>query len=110
MRASADLRRHSAACITPIRILAGFANWRDTRKRYSGLPLHGPEMPDRSPRRDCFRGGGDGVRVDAVVAVEFGDRAGLAEMLDPERADTVAGDRAEPTKRRRVAVDHGDQG
>jgi hypothetical protein len=32
--------------------------------------------------RDRLRGGGDGVRVDAVVAAEVGYRAGLAEMLE----------------------------
>ena len=43
------------------------------------------EMADRAPRRDSLGGGDDGVGVDAVVAVEVLDRAGLAEMLDAER-------------------------
>ena len=49
-----------------------------------------PEMPDRTPRRDGLGGGNDGVGVDAVVAVEVGDRAGLAEMLDAERPHAMA--------------------
>jgi hypothetical protein len=35
-------------------------------------------MPNRPPWRDRLRGGDDGVGVDAVVPVEFGERAGLA--------------------------------
>ena len=66
------------------------------------------QMPDRPAGRDRLRGGDDGVGVDAVVPVELGERAGLAEMLDAERARAMAGDRAEPGQRRRVAVEHGD--
>ena len=47
-------------------------------------------MPDRPARRDRLRGGDDRVGVDAVVPVEVGERAGLAEMLDAERAHAMA--------------------
>ena len=56
-------------------------------------------------RRDRLRRRQDAVGVDAVVAVEVGDRAGLAEMLDAERPRAVAVHGAEPAERRRVAVD-----
>jgi hypothetical protein len=55
---------------------------------------HHPEMPYRPPQRDSLRSGDDGVGVDAVVAVEVGDRAGLAEMLDAERPHAMAKDSA----------------
>src|SRR5579872_4659347 len=48
----------------------------------------------------------DGVRIDAVVAIEIVDRAGLAEMLDAERFHPMAAYAAEPGQRRRVSVDH----
>ena len=48
------------------------------------------------PGRDRLGGGDDGVGVDAVVAVEILDRAGLAEMLDAERPHAVAMDGAKP--------------
>src|SRR5580692_1975042 len=67
-----------------------------------------PEIPDRPPRRDGFGGGDDGVGVDAVVAVEILDRAGLAEMLDTERPHAVAMDGAEPGQGRRMTVEHAD--
>src|SRR5580704_6258380 len=67
-----------------------------------------PEITDRPTRRDRLRGGDDGVGVDAVVPVEVRDRAGLAEMLDTERPDLMAEDRAEPGQRCRVAIEHAD--
>src|ERR1700680_2940595 len=73
------------------------------------LSLHRPEIPDRPPGRDRFRRGDDRVRVDAVGAVEVGDRPGLAEMLYSERPHAVAGDRAEPAEGGRMAVEHRDQ-
>ena len=59
-------------------------------------------MADRAARRDCLRGGDDRVRIDAVVAVELRERAGLAEMLHPERARAMAMDRADVRARGRV--------
>ena len=50
----------------------------------------------------------DRVGVDAVVAVEIADGAGLAELLDPQRFQPVAADAAEPAQRRRMAIDHAD--
>src|SRR5580700_12158934 len=67
-----------------------------------------PEMPDRTPRRYGLGGGDDGVGVDAVVAIEVLDRAGLAEMLDAERPHAMAVDRAEPGQGRRMTVQHAD--
>ena len=52
-------------------------------------------MPDRPPGRDRLGRRHDTLRVDAEVAVEIGDGASLAEMLDPERADAVAAHAAE---------------
>src|SRR5580698_4560655 len=66
------------------------------------------EMTDRAPRRYRLGGGDDGVGVDAVVAVEVLDRAGLAEMLDAERPYAMAVDGAEPRQGRRMAVEHAD--
>ncbi|GCC48310.1 hypothetical protein chiPu_0032226, partial [Chiloscyllium punctatum] len=64
-------------------------------------------MPHRGAGRDAFRSIDDGVGVDAVVPVEVGDGAGLAEMLDAERLEAVAAHAAEPAERGRMAVDHG---
>src|SRR5260221_1678963 len=64
-------------------------------------------MPDRGADGQGFGGIDDGVGVDAVVAVEVADRAGLAELLDAERLDAVAADAAEPAECCRVAIDHG---
>ena len=47
-------------------------------------------MTDRAAGSDRLGGGDDGVGVDSVMAIEVGDRAGLAEMLDPERARAMA--------------------
>src|SRR6516164_6496743 len=61
-------------------------------------------------RTDCetFGGVDNGVSVFAILAIELIDGAGLAEMLDPERLDTMPAHAAKPPKGRRVAVYHGD--
>ena len=51
----------------------------------------------------------DRVGVDAVVTIEIGNGAGLAEMLDAERPHPMTADRAEPGERRRMAIEHGDE-
>ena len=56
----------------------------------------------------AFRRINDGIRIHAVVTIEIVDRAGLAELLDPQRLDAMATDRAQPAQRRRMAVDDGD--
>ena len=48
------------------------------------------------PAADALGGGQDGVHVEAVVAVELGDGARLAEVLDAQRAHAVAAHAAEP--------------
>ena len=67
------------------------------------------QMPDRPPGRQCLRGRDDRLAVDAVMAIEIRDRAGLAEMLDAQRARAVPGHGAQPAERRRMAIEHGDQ-
>src|SRR5690242_7581997 len=64
-------------------------------------------MPHRRSHREAFRRIDDGVGVDAVVAIEVVNGAGLAELLDAERLDAVAAHAAEPAERSRMAVDHG---
>src|SRR3954452_853201 len=64
-------------------------------------------MQHRRAGGEAFGRIDDGVGVDAVVAVEVGDGASLAELLDAERLDAVATDAAEPAQRRRMAIDHG---
>ena len=66
-------------------------------------------MPDRPPRRDGLRGGDNGVGVDAVMLVEIGEAPGLSEMLDAERARAMARNGTEPSERRWMAIEHGDQ-
>src|SRR5690242_14129673 len=44
------------------------------------------QMPDRPARRDGLCGGHNRIRIDTIVLVEVGNRTGLAEMLDTERA------------------------
>src|SRR5215813_11325630 len=65
-------------------------------------------MPDRRADGETFRRIDDGVGVEAMVAVEVVNGAGLAKMFDTERLDAVAADAAEPAERGRMAVDHGD--
>lgn len=64
----------------------------------------------RRAGRGSLRGMEDGVRVDAVVAIEVLNRAGLAEMLDTGRLDQVAMDTTEPGECCRMSVDDGDDG
>src|SRR5690348_12989374 len=59
-------------------------------------PLHRHlAMEHRRARGEAFRRIDDRIRVDAVVAIEVGDGAGLAELLDAERLDAVAADTTE---------------
>src|ERR1700721_2742439 len=83
----------------------------------SGLALRAPRndelhrhfaVPHWRPRREAFGGVDDGVGVEAVMAIEVVDGAGLAEMLDAERLDAMPAHAAEPAERGRMAVDHGD--
>ena len=55
-------------------------------------------MPHRRARGEAFGCVDDGVGVDAVVAIEVVDRAGLAEVLDAERFDAMAAHAAEPAQ------------
>src|SRR5665213_3843455 len=66
-------------------------------------------MPDRTARRYRLRRADDRLGVDAIVVIEVGDRAGLAEMLDAQRPGAMPEDRAEPGERRRVSIENGDQ-
>src|SRR5215218_1789314 len=66
-------------------------------------------MADGAARRDDLGRRDDALRVDPKVAVEVGDGASLAKLLDAERAGAVAHHRAEPGQSRRVAVEHGDE-
>jgi len=79
-----------------------------SRSSWNSCSRQRSQVPDRPARGE--RGGGcdDGIGVDAVVPVELGDRAGLAEMFDAERPDPMAVDGAQPAKRRRMAVEHAD--
>ena len=60
-------------------------------------------------RLDGLRSGNDGVGVDAIVTIKIGEGAGLAEMLDAEWPHAMAVDRPEPSERRRMTVEHGDE-
>src|SRR5579859_1667902 len=72
------------------------------------IPSHGQfAVTHRRPGGEAFGRIDDGVRIDAVMAIEDVDRAGLAEMLDAERFHPMAAHAAEPGQRRRMAVDHG---
>src|SRR3974377_225216 len=66
------------------------------------------EVSDRPAGRDRLRGGYDRIGVDTIVPVKLGQRARLAEMFDAKRARTMAGDRAKPGERRRMAIEHAD--
>src|ERR1700728_4404892 len=65
-------------------------------------------VPYRTAGGDAFRRIDDGVGVDAMVAIEIVDRAGLAEMLDAQRFHAVTAHAAEPPQRGRMTIDHGD--
>jgi hypothetical protein len=51
-------------------------------------------MSNGRSRCNHLSGGDDGIGIDSVVPIELGERAGLTEMLDPERAYAMAADRA----------------
>jgi hypothetical protein len=66
--------------------------------------LRSSEIADRTARRDHLRGGNDGIGVYAIVSVQLVNRSSLTEMLDPERTNPVAVDRAKPRQSRGVSV------
>src|SRR4051812_50018884 len=65
-------------------------------------------VPHRCAGGQAFRRVDDGVGVDAVVAIELVDGAGLAEMLNAERFEPMAPYATEPTERGGMTVDHRD--
>src|SRR5665213_1279088 len=75
-------RRKRLRLIAAIEMTAPFFGW--LRQRL--------QMPDRATGCDGLCRRNDRVGVDTVVPVELGERAGLAEMLDAERARAVAAD------------------
>jgi hypothetical protein len=66
--------------------------------------LRSSEIADRTARRDHLRRGNDGISVYAIIPVQLVNRSGLTEMLDPERPNAVAIDRAKPSQCRGVSV------
>ncbi len=50
-------------------------------------------MADWAAGRNRLCCSDDGVSVNAIVPIELGERAGLAEMLDAQRARSVSGTR-----------------
>ena len=58
--------------------------------------------------RQAKRRGGiqNGLGIDAVVAIEIRQVAGLSEMLDPKRLNELTEARAKPFQAARVAVLH----
>src|ERR1700724_681983 len=77
--------------------------------KWSGLPqIHRPQVPDRAAGCDRLGRGHDGVRVDAVVAIEVADFSGLAEVLDAERPHAVAAHGPEPRERCRMPIEDRD--
>src|SRR5438093_12299437 len=65
-------------------------------------------VADRAAGGKRCRCGHNGVGIDAVVPIEVGNRAGLAEMLDPERTSLVPVHGAQPGECCRMAVEHRD--
>jgi hypothetical protein len=63
----------------------------------------------RPHQADLRAGTEDGVGIDAIDPVKVADGACLAEMLDAEGMDPVTHDRAEPSERCRMTIDHGDE-
>src|SRR3984893_1044935 len=77
--------------------------------KWSGLPqIHRPQVPDRAAGCDRLGRGHDGVRVDAVVAIEVANLARLAEMLDAERTHPVPAHGPEPRERCRMPIEDRD--
>ena len=66
------------------------------------------ELSHPSARKRAQAGAGcsidDRLVIDAVGAIEIGDVARLAETVDTQRHDDVAGDGAEPRQCRRMEV------
>lgn len=48
------------------------------------------------------------MRIDTVMAIKFGDRTGLPEVVDPERAGAMSVYRTQPAERCRMAIDDRD--
>src|SRR5262245_10248889 len=76
--------------------------------RWTGSVLQKPVS--HRPAGDALCRRQDRVDVEAVVAVELGQRSGLAEMLHTQRAHAVAADAANPGQRLGIGVRHGDDG
>src|SRR3954447_7692398 len=90
---------------------------RTLRMKFAGLTAQGRTccklhrhftMPHRGAGGEAFGRVDDGVGVDAVVAIQLVDGAGLAETLHTKGFEPVAAYAANPTERRRMAIDHGD--
>src|SRR5262245_3192140 len=62
------------------------------------------------PARDACRSSQDCIRIKAVVGIELGDRARLAEVLDAERPHAMAAHAAEPGERLWVCIRYCYQG
>src|SRR5882762_6578846 len=84
---------HTTRC-APSPACGGGLGW---GRRLFQIPSHRHlAVPHRRAGGQRFRRIDDGVGVDAVVAVEVADGAGLAEMLDAERFDAMPAHAAEP--------------
>src|SRR2546421_12965127 len=77
------------------------------RRTEKSTPPRHFAVPPRRAGGQAFRRVDNGVGVDAVVAIELVDGAGLAEMLDAECFEPMAPYAAQPTERGGMAVDHG---
>ena len=62
-------------------------------------------MARGTPGRQSLRGFDDGVAIEAMALVEFGDGACLPERLHAKRTDTMAAYAPKPRQRGGVAVD-----
>src|SRR5262245_40323509 len=69
-----------------------------------------PKPVSGRPTCDSFGRSKDGGSIEAVVAVKLGDRARLAEVLDPERTCAMPIDAAEPRERLRMRIRDRDEG
>lgn len=66
-------------------------------------------MANRAAGRDRLSRMQNGIRVDAVMAVEVGNRPSLPEMLHSQWADAMTVDRTEPRQGRRMAIKDSDE-
>ena len=68
--------------------------------------MHRTGKAGRLSRCQTFDSAHYRIRIHSVMAIQIGNRAGLAEMLDTKTMDAMPTDTAKPGKSGRMAIDN----